>query len=494
MVFKGETDMKEKNIHVHFSDFFGIPKDTLDQHGAFDVSLINDLPLFIDPFLLFNSKKLEYQKLHDEILNYLRFLRDKSLNGPIREGLLVDWFTFPEVKQNWFGYSQKGNSGSGLGQDFARNLHRNLNTVFANFGNEQISRSSHLEKLTLIDGGVGRDNISDFTTNLIKYYLLEYTQQFARSHLPSKLRKHVHIAKVSFNYTTESWVPGYYELPFIMNDYVILTPKDMLTKDETWINRSALINEFGQIVDSVPNEQLRAKLNNYLLKNLPGNATQKERTEVITAIVRDYPVLLEYFIRKKEEDGDLAVAVSDSNVEETESLFVKQLHDFVRNLASQTDFYSTQHDARQRIMYLKDVVENKGGHRLFYINGQPLRKEFDLHILYRLTWFGTPADVSTEVNDGRGPADFKVSVGANDKTLIEFKLATNPQLERNLQKQVEIYKKASDAHSALKVIFFFTAAEHSKVKAILQKLEMQADPNIILVDARADNKPSASKA
>jgi len=57
---------------------------------------------------------------------------------------------FSEVKQNWLGYSLVGNSGSGLGIDFARALHENLYTVFSNFGNENVTQGSHLEKLCLI--------------------------------------------------------------------------------------------------------------------------------------------------------------------------------------------------------------------------------------------------------------------------------------------------------------------------------------------------------
>ena len=37
-------------------------------------------------------------------------------------------------------------------------------------------------------------------------------------------------------------------------------------------------------------------------------------------------------------------------------------------------------------------------------NGKPIRRESDLRLLFRLTWRGTPSDVSREVNDGRGPA------------------------------------------------------------------------------------------
>jgi hypothetical protein len=43
------------------------------------ISLVSDLPLFIDPFLLFNSDKPEYRRLPDSIIDYLRFLRDKSV-------------------------------------------------------------------------------------------------------------------------------------------------------------------------------------------------------------------------------------------------------------------------------------------------------------------------------------------------------------------------------------------------------------------------------
>ena len=49
-----------------FSDYFDIDPDALDEYGAFNVSIINDLPLFIDPFLLFNSEKQDYRNLHDQ--------------------------------------------------------------------------------------------------------------------------------------------------------------------------------------------------------------------------------------------------------------------------------------------------------------------------------------------------------------------------------------------------------------------------------------------
>ena len=154
----------------------------------------------------------------------------------------------------------------------------------------------------------------------------------------------------------------------------------------------------------------------------------------------------------------------------------------------------TYEEARERVRFLKDVIENKGGHKVFYLSGMPIRKETDLHILYRLTWFATSSDVSREVNDGRGPADFKISRGAKDKTLVEFKLAANPQLEKNPAHQTKIYERASDAGRSIKVILYFSESEFERVNEILKKLKLAKDESIFLIDARDDNKPSGSKA
>ena len=167
-------------INVLFSDFFGVPPETVEKYGAFNISLLADLPLFVDPFLLFNSKKKTYRELHEQMIVYLRFLRDKSADQELDLGLIQAWYVFPEIKQNWLGFTLSGNQGRGLGKKFAGALHVNLGQLFKSFGNEKITRGSHLEKLCLITSGVGRDSISDFTNNLILAFLLEYTQTFAK--------------------------------------------------------------------------------------------------------------------------------------------------------------------------------------------------------------------------------------------------------------------------------------------------------------------------
>jgi hypothetical protein len=486
-------------MKIYFSDFFDVTRSALEKYGAFNISLLADLPLFVDPFLLFNSKKPIYRSLHDGMIEYLRFLKDKSVDDPeLDQGLLEAWYMFPEVEQNWLGFSAKGNRGRGLGKTFAEALHVSLGKIFGSFGIEKVTRGSHLEKLCLIRDKVGRDSISDFTNNLIHGFLLDYTQTFALRHVPISLRRTILVRKVRFNFDTETWESAEYSLPWYLNDYVLLTPKDLLTKDDTWINKTDLIENFDAIPDAIPNQQLRSQVNNYFKKMLPRSPHRKDEREAAFRTVQHFPELIDFYIKHKEETGGKAENVAGQRVALSQQLYLEQFRELTQLLLRRTGFYATPgntyEEAYQRIMFLKDVIENKGGHRIFYVGGKPLEREEDLHILYRMAWFATPSDVTREANDGRGPADYKISRGSSDKTLVEFKLAKNTQLERNLKKQAEIYEKASDAKLTIKVIVHFSAAEKKRVDRILKRLSLVGNKNVVLVDARKDNKQSGSKA
>ncbi|MDP2800593.1 MAG: hypothetical protein Q8O26_01800 [Phreatobacter sp.] len=486
-----------------FSDSFGIDPAVLEEYGAFDISLINDLPLFIDPFLLFHSEKEEYKVLHNKIIDYLVFLRERALSGSISEGQLRNWYCFPEVKQNWLGFSMVGNGGSGLGVDFAKALHSNLGVLFGDFGKERITKGSHLEKLCLIADGVGCDNISDFVTNLIQEFICEYTAKFAKENLRDDQVRVVFIERALFNYRTESWQRRAYKLPWHKDDHVILTPKDMLTRDDTWINRQDLLAKFEGIPSAIPDDQLRASINNYFQIELDRRTSPdeklsaKDKIGAIYDTIRKFPSIIDYYIKIKELDGDGAEEISSENVLLTELFFSKRLRETLQPALALSGFYGlaggTYAEAHARLAYLKRAIEEQGCWRIFYDdNGNPVEREKDVQILYRLVWFGTPSDIGREANDGRGPVDFKASRGRH-KTLIEMKLAKNTKLEMNLKKQVEAYQDASDAERAIKCIIFFKREQYDRVKSIIKRLNLEGNPDIVLIDARSDNKPSASK-
>jgi len=113
--------------------------------------------------------------------------------------------------------------------------------------------------------------------------------------------------------------------------------------------------------------------------------------------------------------------------------------------------------------------------------------------MFRLTWYATPFDVNSEVNNGRGPVDYKVSKGRRDKSLVEFKLATNTGLRRNLENQVKIYQQANDTPKSIKVILYFSDSEFEKVSKILRELKLNGREDVVLIDASLETKISASK-
>lgn len=488
-------------IGVHFSDFFNVSPEELEKYGAFNISLISDMPLFIDPFLLFSSNKSEYQALHKQILTYLSFLKERA-EEKIEDGALIkSWYSFPEMKQNWLGYSQIGNSGKGLGRYFAKNMHSLMPVAFKDLGKESLTDSTHLEKVSLFNQGVGRDNISDFTTNLILDFLLKYTETFAKKSIAPELCSIFNVKKAYFDYQFQRWLPRSYYLPKYDGDFVVLTPKDILTRDETWINHTEMLDRFNEISEGIENEELRSHINAYFASKIPViQMNNKEKDRYIKAAkwetLREFPELIEYYIQKKEIEKEEAKSVADEKVRSVESLLVTNVHHFIENQLIHTKFYdvepvSSYVETIQRIKYLKDCIEKNDGYRLFYVNGKPISREDHLQYAFRFVWFASPFDVNREVNNGRGPADYKVSLGANDSTLVEFKLASNSSLKKNLQNQLEIYQAANNTQFGIKVIMYFTDEEKAKLDAVLRDLNLDNKKNVITIDAR--RKVSASK-
>ena len=214
------------------------------------------------------------------------------------------------------------------------------------------------------------------------------------------------------------------------------------------------------------------------------------------ATIREYPVLIEYYINLKEQDKEAANSIANDKVSDVQSMFVTNVQTLLNEELANTEYFNIPPNASyvetmKRVHYLKKCIEKNDVYKLFYVDKRPIKKEQDLQLAFRLVWYTTKYDVNREVNNGRGPVDYKVSIGAKNTTLVEFKLASNSSLKKNLAHQLEIYQGANDTRFGIKVIMYFTTAELDNLNKVLKELNIDNNPNVVLIDARP--KKSASK-
>lgn len=499
---------------MYFSEKFHVNKNLINKYGAIDISLVCDLPLFIDPMLIFNSKKSEYKKIHDYLIKFFAFLTDKS-----EEGLNIDdvtaYFMFPEIKNNWLGYSKVGNEGRGLGKEFAHFLSENLKFIMADNG---ISQSKHVEKALLIYDGNGKDKISDLTVNLILDYLAQYTQNFAKQYIDSQYIDYFYLDS-KFNFKTQTFENKEYELPFIINkkgekDYVLLTPFDILREDDPAISKSNLKNFYSRVRNGISNERHRAQLNNYISIAVKEYrlAQHKKKKKISDAVLKsverkaffkalkekEFFWLYDYFIKIIEDSGaEINKQAMQECVDQIEKFY--QTSEKLKSLlfANSKNYLTNSRTAREELMhkitFLKDTIENNEGYKLLYHKGICITNEDNLERLFRFTLDGTPFDFNFDANNGNGEYDIKASKGSEDKCIAELKLASNPRL-KHIFEQTKTYEKSNHCTNSLYVIFYFDEKEKTKLDDLLKtnnNFKKHKD-SIIMIDCRK-NRKSASK-
>ena len=497
---------------MFFSEYYGIDSSVVEHYGAVDISFVCDIPLFIDPMLIFNSEKEEYKKLHEEIIRYFHFLYQKACDGLSNKELKA-WFEFNEVPNNWLGYSMSGNKGAALGKQYARFLYKNIR--FATNTNN-ITKSNHIEKIMLLYEGSGKDKISDLTVNLIKGFLCSYTEEFARKYLDKKYIKKFHVEKAYFNYETESFVSKEYELPYITSEkgkkeYVLLTPKDILREDEPAINRKDFLDSYDDVRSMIDNDSLRTYVNNYIAKaileyednqkrnkrSVNERSVKKIEKDAFKELAKEYPELYDYYIKYVENNPEQVSKLAHEECTEELEKFYSNSKILIAKVIDEgyviQEDIEAREEAKNRLKFFKHIIEECDGYLALYYNGKQIAKEKDIQRLFRFVWYGTSYKVDAEPNNGRGQADFIVSKGMNNQNIIEFKLASNSSLG-HVFTQIKTYEAANCTDGSLVVIFYFTEEEKRFAEKVIEDsgYKLAIDESIFLIDCRKDNKKSAS--
>lgn len=188
-----------------------------------------DLAIGIDPFLLFKSRDPILSALHSTILRAFNHGVDLIRKGKASE--VRHLFAFPEVAEIGFGYTKKSKRGSGVGGFLTELITETLTDSPA-----LLERGiRHIEEMQLVSVGIGPDRVSDMAANLLKKFLIEYTQKQCEIwRIP--LSSGVPIEHV-FDPEGFSWSDGYFDLPVSPYDGspILLVPR-RIVRILPWIN------------------------------------------------------------------------------------------------------------------------------------------------------------------------------------------------------------------------------------------------------------------
>lgn len=472
-----------------FSEYFNIK--SLGDEDWFNPILTQDTLLFIDPFAVFKSKDELFKDTYSEMMYFFQQAFEliahaggnkNNLSYKKAESMLL----FPEENAFCLGYS-KTRRGSGTGPLWAKTLASNINSIIA----RGVTHISHFEELGIFCTGVGPDRLSDMTTNLLKNRFITYTQRICNLHeVPMKK---VRVQNAYFDYEFKRWCDSECLLPvnpYKGNSPVILVPKDFLNMLPE-INSDDFINTIDLA------ERMRNDFNYEIDKNL-------DKEKIAEIAIEHYDLVKEYIdiVEKREActfgelmKRTLRYAWYDLSKE------IVTLNKFVfGDVDNDTSFFDKIFGFTQ---YYKDFVELRSGYKLLWNESKTSpRSEEDVQILFKGILDehcrANNIDFTREVNQGMGSVDFRFSSGYTNRVLLEAKLAKNSKFWNGLKKQLPKYMKIDSCKLGIFLVIAFTDKDIKRVNDI-QDIARETEEyyNItiktVVVDARIDNKESASK-
>lgn len=472
-----------------FSEHYGIT--CMGDEEWFDPILHQDTRLFIDPFAVFKSKDTLFKDSYSEMMYFFQQAFELiATSGGDKQHLSYrkaeSMLMFPEVNSICLGYS-KNRQGSGTGPEWARTLTANISTIIK----KGITHISHFEELGIFCEGIGPDRLSDMTANLLKQRLVTYTQRICNIHgVPMQKMR---IANAYFDYEYKRWCNAECLLPinpYKQNSPIILVPKNFLD----------VLPEINSD-DFVDTLQLAERLRNDLNYEVDRNLDKEKIAQIA---IENYALVQEYIgIVEGRESGTFA-ELSKRTLRYSWYGLSKDIASTTRfNFGEISDEESFFSKVKELVQYYKDFIEIKSGYKLLWNDTRTTpRSEEDVQLLFKGILDehcrANNIDLTREVNQGMGPVDFRFSNGYTNRVLLEAKLAKNTRFWNGLKKQLPQYMKIDSCRNGVFLVVVFTDKDMERIndiEVVRKETEAQYDISlkVVVVDARADNKESASK-
>lgn len=157
-------------IRPRLTDYYNvhIPQSELD----FAIPFLNeDIPLYVDPFLMWKSPSLQDKGLHRALISAFNNLGTLAKAG--QRGLAISQL----IAASECDEVGLGSSANRTGRQFGQKLASEILHLFEHIEYYRNNGVRHLEEIQLLVSGINKDRISDMACSFLKSFLIDYTIQ-----------------------------------------------------------------------------------------------------------------------------------------------------------------------------------------------------------------------------------------------------------------------------------------------------------------------------
>jgi hypothetical protein len=214
-------------VRPRLNDYHCLPFTQEQADFAIPV-LDDDIPLYVDPFLLWKSPSMQDQALHTALLGSFNHFGYLARHGKEKEAVDA-LIRISECREAGLG-SARDKCGKPIGEGTAKEIL----SLFTTIPQVKVDGFAHLEEIQLLVNQIGKDRVSDIACSLTKSFLIDYTiDQCARRSIPTE---QVTLEGV-FDYSAKLFKSEKVALPVHPKSHapILLIPKRWL-RLAPWIN------------------------------------------------------------------------------------------------------------------------------------------------------------------------------------------------------------------------------------------------------------------
>lgn len=484
--------MKQRTTHPDstFSRAFGITRTADDDW--FDVKLHTDTALFVDPFLIFEADVAPWNSGQERMVSFFNLaLHSVAAEDSNRAQLRAKtMFSFPEPPGFCLGFGKESIFGAGS----ARKLGEAMIESARDSIRAGIVDIDEFGELLLFGEHFGQDRIGDMVCNIVQDLFLLYSADVALRHeLPVE---EFRVQHAGFDLIGGTWKTKSYLLArnpcWERSTPVLLVPSRFLSDIPDMSN-----GEFWDWAFDSRGEQLRTELGILISEHVDKKEIielAKRKPRVVRSLGLDYAgELTENPPQAYDIESDPGLRVEPFRAAE-----VFRDHAKIEGPEEGDDFFSF---ILSLVGEFKDFSENR--RRSMFWDRQGPRDELAVQAIFETCVFlackTAGIDISPSSDSGRGPVDFKFSVGWEKRALVEVKLAKSSSYWKNLKSQLLAYLATEDVDNGVFLVIQHLD-EHctddflEKTHNVVEEATTGSNKSfeVVFVDVR--QQPSASRA